>query len=196
MTGWKARWLHEIGFVDPAIDNAPFGFLDPSRVIWGAHLIPSFTHGWTKELFPPSAFACLPKENDKDYQVYNIGIPQYVDALLGGHNSTHKATDIFRDNRHPSHSRNNDDRSSEEGNNSSQDNNHDNNPSQVDDPDDKDDNPSDHEQEDFEYRDPMQQDLDSDDNHQPEDLEDDALGPEDGKHGTQGIEDELGYAEL
>ena len=48
----KAARLPKVGFV-PGEDDQAFGFLDPSLVVQGCHLIPSFCEGQTNEL--PSA---------------------------------------------------------------------------------------------------------------------------------------------
>jgi len=47
--GFKAARLPKIGFV-PETDESPFGFLDPSLVIRGCHLIPAFSEGRTDTL--------------------------------------------------------------------------------------------------------------------------------------------------
>ena len=47
--GFKAARLPKIGFVPETNDN-PFGFLDPSLVIRGCHLIPAFSEGRTDSL--------------------------------------------------------------------------------------------------------------------------------------------------
>ncbi|KAG6825293.1 hypothetical protein H0H92_004131, partial [Tricholoma furcatifolium] len=70
--GWKGRRLHKVGFVDSE-DDAAFGFLDPARIIRGVHIMPSFCHGRTRELLPPSKTARASSENDEDYRLYNIG---------------------------------------------------------------------------------------------------------------------------
>ncbi|KAH6912283.1 hypothetical protein BKA70DRAFT_1098711, partial [Coprinopsis sp. MPI-PUGE-AT-0042] len=45
-TGWAARRLPQVSFVIEKKDPSPaFGFLDPSVVIRGIHLIPDFAHG-------------------------------------------------------------------------------------------------------------------------------------------------------
>ncbi|KAG6906099.1 hypothetical protein DXG01_015940 [Tephrocybe rancida] len=71
--GWKARRLHQVGFVD-GDDDAAFGFLDPARVVCGVHLIPSFVDGRTRDLLPPSDSARAPEEKDEDYQLFNVAM--------------------------------------------------------------------------------------------------------------------------
>jgi hypothetical protein len=70
--GWKNRRLHRIGFVDNQDDTA-FGFLDPSQVVRGVHLIPAFAHGRTKDLLSPSI--TRPKfDHDEDWLCYYVGM--------------------------------------------------------------------------------------------------------------------------
>ena len=43
-SGWHAKCLHRVGFVDGE-DETAFGFLDPEQVIRAVHLMPAFHHG-------------------------------------------------------------------------------------------------------------------------------------------------------
>jgi len=54
--GWKAKHLHQIGFVDSS-NPAAFGFLDPQEVIQGVYLIPAFKDGQTSKLLSGSSIA-------------------------------------------------------------------------------------------------------------------------------------------
>ncbi|KAF8992498.1 hypothetical protein BDQ17DRAFT_1253858, partial [Cyathus striatus] len=73
-SGWKAQHLPRIGFIEEDDDNlAAFGFLDPTHVVQGVHLIPTFKEGQTHELLKPS-LARLPKENDLDYLFYYVNM--------------------------------------------------------------------------------------------------------------------------
>lgn len=47
---FKDARLPKVGFVPDNTDHIPFGFLDPSLVIRGCHLIPAFTDGRTHDL--------------------------------------------------------------------------------------------------------------------------------------------------
>ena len=61
--GFKEARLPKVGFVPDHPDHAPFGFLDPSLVLRGCHLIPSFSDGRTNELLAPGpSIARLPGE--------------------------------------------------------------------------------------------------------------------------------------
>ena len=71
-TGWNTKQLHRVGFVD-GNDPQAFGFLDPSLIIRGCHLIPAFDHGRTKDLLPPS-LARLNTENDMDSVFYYVNM--------------------------------------------------------------------------------------------------------------------------
>jgi len=71
--GWKAKHLHQIGFVD-STDPAAFGFLDPREVIRGIHLIPAFMFGQTSKLLSRSPMARDKNENDKDWHGYYVSM--------------------------------------------------------------------------------------------------------------------------
>jgi len=71
--GWKAKKLHQIGFVE---GDEAFGFVDPADIIRGVHLIPRFSLGRTKELLGPS-FARSVLEKDEDWVRYYVNM--YVD---------------------------------------------------------------------------------------------------------------------
>ena len=61
--GFKQARLPKVGFVLDRADHKPFGFLDPSLVIWGCHLIPVFLEGRTSELLQEGpSLARLPGE--------------------------------------------------------------------------------------------------------------------------------------
>jgi hypothetical protein len=70
--GFKAAHLPKIGFVPDTDDNA-FGFLDPSLVIRGCHLVPLFADGRTSELLQTSTLtaARCPDETD-DWTNYYV----------------------------------------------------------------------------------------------------------------------------
>lgn len=74
--GFKYSRLPKVGFV-PEGDKFAFGFLDPSAVIRGCHLIPAFTLGKTEDLLQPGipTVARMPGE-DKDW--LNFYIKMYV----------------------------------------------------------------------------------------------------------------------
>ncbi|KAJ3804443.1 hypothetical protein F5876DRAFT_53394, partial [Lentinula aff. lateritia] len=48
-SGDRYARLPKVGFVDEA-DPFAFGFLDPAHIIWGCHLMPSFSDGRTSDL--------------------------------------------------------------------------------------------------------------------------------------------------
>ena len=73
--GWTARKLHRVGFLNANCDSGAFGFLDPSMVIRGVHVVPAFAHGQTADLLhPPQSVARLPLNEESDWQYYYIGM--------------------------------------------------------------------------------------------------------------------------
>ncbi|KAJ7194953.1 hypothetical protein GGX14DRAFT_677736, partial [Mycena pura] len=67
-SGWKAKRLPRFTFL-PYDHPDAFGFLDPNDVLRGAHLVPAFAHGRTKELLPHS-IARRKSENDEDWRYF------------------------------------------------------------------------------------------------------------------------------
>jgi hypothetical protein len=72
-SGFKACWLHQIGFLDSHKDKGAFGFIDPSDVIHAIHLIPVFKLRKCSQLLPPS-IARHEDEGDKDYVHYYVAM--------------------------------------------------------------------------------------------------------------------------
>ena len=72
-SGFKARRLHQIGFLNSHEDTGAFGFIDPSDVIRAIHLIPAFHHGTSSQFLPPS-IARREDEGDEDYVRYYVGM--------------------------------------------------------------------------------------------------------------------------
>jgi hypothetical protein len=71
--GFTAARLPKVGFV-PETDDQAFGFLDPSLVIRGCHLIPAFADGRTSDLLnTQNTAARLPGEVD-DWVSYYVGM--------------------------------------------------------------------------------------------------------------------------
>lgn len=68
--GWKAKKLHQIGFVE---GEAAFGFIDPLDVIRAVHLIPQFSQGRTTELLGHSV-ARSALEKDADWVRYYVNM--------------------------------------------------------------------------------------------------------------------------
>ncbi|KAG6907311.1 hypothetical protein DXG01_009430 [Tephrocybe rancida] len=169
-----------ISFVD-GDDDAAFGFLDPARIIRGVHLIPSFCHGKTSELFPPSNSVCAPSESDQDYRLYNVVMFVDWDMLMRFHGRDIALTDgSAACNLHPDV-----DVGKEPGKAASSS------------------NALSDEEDDYGYTDLMAQQVESDtepensDSGGDDDEEaDDLLGPEDGEEYTQDMEDLLGYVEF
>jgi hypothetical protein len=68
--GFKTARLPRIGFI-PDTDDGAFGFLDPSLIIRGCHLVPCFASGRTSELLHTSTVTAAhhPDEAD-DWETY------------------------------------------------------------------------------------------------------------------------------
>src|SRR5262245_22695215 len=81
--GPKIARLPKVGFMHSTDDSA-FGFLDPSLVIRGCHLIPAFADGRTSELLPSPSIALPIGETDdwKAFYVMMYGCPINVRQLL------------------------------------------------------------------------------------------------------------------
>lgn len=72
--GWTAKRLHRVGFLDANSPGA-FGFLDPTMVIRGVHMISAFAHGQTAELLsPPRSVARLPLEEEADWRFHYVNM--------------------------------------------------------------------------------------------------------------------------
>ena len=62
--GLQEVWLPKVGFI-PDNDDLAFGFLDPSLVVRGCHLIPCFSNGHMATLLRQGAsVARCPSEDD------------------------------------------------------------------------------------------------------------------------------------
>ena len=71
--GWKTQRLHRLRFIE-GNDGEAFGFIDPSRVIRGVHLMPAFAYGTTSDLLGPSKVARPYQAVDKDWACYYVGM--------------------------------------------------------------------------------------------------------------------------
>ncbi|KAG5635206.1 hypothetical protein H0H81_012056 [Sphagnurus paluster] len=70
--------LPKVRFV-PDSDPYAFGFLNPSDVIRGAHIIPAFAAGKTSELLTANHTAAWPSSSRKDWVNFYIDINSFVD---------------------------------------------------------------------------------------------------------------------
>jgi hypothetical protein len=75
--GFAARRLHHIGFLDESDPDA-FSFIDPSIVVRGVHLIPTFSLGRTGNWLRP-LFVRLEEDQDKDWVGFYVNL--YVPNL-------------------------------------------------------------------------------------------------------------------
>jgi hypothetical protein len=77
--GWKAKKLHQIGFMN---GDAAFGFVDPADVIRAVHLIPRFAQGQTKDLLGPSIARSV-LDKDQDWVRYYVNVYVHKHFYLG-----------------------------------------------------------------------------------------------------------------
>lgn len=71
--GLKAARLPKVGFV-PDTDPLAFGFLDPSLVVRGTHLIPAFFDGRTPSLLTALPTAGRPLAETDDWTAYYVNM--------------------------------------------------------------------------------------------------------------------------
>ena len=72
--GTKAAKLPQIGFV-PETDDYAFSFLDPSLIIHGCHLLPSFIDERTSNLLSMAGrWLARPNGEEDDWVAYNVGM--------------------------------------------------------------------------------------------------------------------------
>lgn len=73
-SGFKAARLPKVGFVSEGDPSGAFGFLDPSLVLRGCHLVPAFASGRTNILLKTvsTTAARLPDETDDWVNYYVI----------------------------------------------------------------------------------------------------------------------------
>jgi hypothetical protein len=69
--GFKAARLFKVGFI-PDTDSSAFGFLDPSLVIRGSHLIPAFNDGKTTDLLTAQTTAARPPGQTEDWRAFYV----------------------------------------------------------------------------------------------------------------------------
>jgi len=71
--GFKAARLPKIGFIEED-DESAFGFLDPSLVLRGCHLIPAFFDGRTSELLATLHSAARPPGEFDDWVAFYVNL--------------------------------------------------------------------------------------------------------------------------
>ncbi len=66
--------LPKVGFI-PDSDEFAFGFIDPSLVLRGCHLIPAFEDGRTAELLSTTGVSeARPSGGQDDWRYYHVGM--------------------------------------------------------------------------------------------------------------------------
>jgi hypothetical protein len=76
-SGWEARRLHMLGFLPSDDSDGPaFGFVDPTQVIRGVHVIPAFSYGTTQDFLGPERSIAHqhPAIGNHDYVAYYLGM--------------------------------------------------------------------------------------------------------------------------
>ena len=71
-SGWKAKRLHQVGFL-PVSDPGAFDFLDPDLVVRAIQLVPRFAAGRTPKLLGPSIVRPA-SDNDEDWQYFYVNM--------------------------------------------------------------------------------------------------------------------------
>jgi hypothetical protein len=71
--GFKAARLPKIGFI-PENDTGAFGFLDPSLVVRGCHLIPAFNDGRTSDFLRTTITAGRPPGEVDDWLAFYVNM--------------------------------------------------------------------------------------------------------------------------
>jgi hypothetical protein len=69
----KAARLPKIGFI-PDTDDSAFGFLDPSLVVRGCHLIPAFADGRTSTLLASTHTAARSPNEIDDWVAFYVNM--------------------------------------------------------------------------------------------------------------------------
>ena len=69
--GFKSAHLPKVGFVEHR-DPLAFGFLDPSLVVRGCHLVPAFADGKTLSLLPFRLMAAHSPDEHEDWVAFYV----------------------------------------------------------------------------------------------------------------------------
>lgn len=72
--GFRQCALPKVGFRPDDGDTPAFGFLDPSLVIHGCHLIPVFIDGCTDQLLPKGTLVARPLGDTDDWAGYYVNM--------------------------------------------------------------------------------------------------------------------------
>ncbi|KAF8154664.1 hypothetical protein B0H34DRAFT_860496 [Crassisporium funariophilum] len=97
--GWNTRRLHRLSFLKSDAPDGAFGFVDPSDIIQGTHLIPAFAHGTSSHYLGSSiAREFADKElGDEDWKFFYVNMFVDCDMVMRflGRGVGHKATNEF-----------------------------------------------------------------------------------------------------
>jgi hypothetical protein len=79
--GFKAARLFKVGFI-PDTDSSAFGFLDPSLVLRGSHLIPAFNDGKTADLLKAQTTVARPPGQTEDWRTFYVMMSAFLFGSL------------------------------------------------------------------------------------------------------------------
>ncbi|KAJ3925142.1 MAG: hypothetical protein NXY57DRAFT_949196 [Lentinula lateritia] len=98
--GIHVNRMPKLGFID-AVNPEAFGFVDPSEVLRGCHIIPAFEHGKTDQFLIGPSLARHENEDNEDFFRFYVNMWADRDMFMRfrgggvGHKSTLDATRIF-----------------------------------------------------------------------------------------------------
>jgi hypothetical protein len=72
--GWDAKRLYRVQFFERAHNADAFGFIDPSLVVRGVHLIPSFAYGETEDYLDHSFARRQVDAADTDWRYFYVNM--------------------------------------------------------------------------------------------------------------------------
>ncbi|KAK0437054.1 hypothetical protein EV421DRAFT_1739254 [Armillaria borealis] len=104
-SGFRAKQLHRVGFLDAEEDDGAFGFIDPKHVLRAVYLLPTFLLGTSDMCLAGASIVRRPDKYDEDYERYYVNLfifllfsfvdrdmlMRYVGGAVG-HRSTMEAT--------------------------------------------------------------------------------------------------------
>ncbi|KAH7877053.1 uncharacterized protein C8R40DRAFT_1168980 [Lentinula edodes] len=100
--GISTKHMPKLGFIDTSNPES-FGFVDPSNVIRGCHIIPAFSDGKTDQFLVGPSLARREADNGEDYFRYYVNMWVDRDMFMRfrgggvGHKSTLSSTRVFEE---------------------------------------------------------------------------------------------------
>ena len=77
------------------MDLLAFGFLDPSLVICGCHLVPAFNNGHTTELLTASPSADWPPDETDDWRAFFVNMFMFQSIYIMNLLLTERSVDMW-----------------------------------------------------------------------------------------------------